>query len=899
MLVGTSLGPYEILSLLGEGGMGQVYRARDKRLGRLVALKVLPEEMMQDRERLQRFAIEARAVSALNHPNIVAVYDVNLEPPIPYIVTELVDGESLRQLMVRGPLPVRKLYDIAVQVADGLAAAHQIGITHRDMKPENILLTSDERPKIADFGLAKQSAPPVAAPDGVTVTMNLTLDGAVMGTAGYMSPEQARGVDVDSRSDVFSFGLIVYEMASGLRAFRGATILEVLTATLRDDPAPIEADVPLPLKWTIQRCLAKEPRERYSSTRDLFQELKNQRDRLGERSGMWATRGFEAVPQPPVWEKRSLAAAGVLGLVVLGVLFAAVLRKPEGPDIAKYNLRPLATTGEFEDATAWSPDGSSIAYQSAVNRRNQIFTRSLQVSESVQVTRCESDCTNPLWSGDGSRLFFRQGYGVWSVGAAGGEPGLVMDNVEEFGLSRDGRTMAVLCKEKPGSGFSILLSSPPGAAGVKYLPAPYWGEEFANRPKLVFSPDGKKLLFAAWVGEADRGMEFWEFPLPPGRDKPRQVLRSLELRFPMRGVSWMPDSRHVVLAAAGVGEVFKTELHMADVEEDRVWPLLRGIGIDAFPAVSPDGNKVAYTAMEWDVDIVTIPLDGGPVKKMLSTRRMEQMPDWSPDGETYTYVSDRNGQVEIWLKASRKGWDRPLVSPKSFPDGEVRFLTAPVFAPDGDRVAFVRHGVGRGKTSLASLWIATVSGGAPVQLARMDGTQWLPTWSPDGSWIAFSFLGKKSGLMKVRVGGLAEPVMVREMTQRTIPSWSPAGDWIAFSTNADGLTLVSPDGNKSRQLDPRWHAALGWSRNGKILYGMCEAAGRQSLATYDIAAGTKSERLIEESVRIGASLRPVLRLSISPDGKSLATSASHSAGDLWLLENFYQKAGLLERLGLR
>ncbi|MBK5291087.1 MAG: protein kinase, partial [Acidobacteriia bacterium] len=542
MLVGTSLGPYEILSLLGEGGMGQVYRARDKRLGRMVALKVLPEDMMQDRERLQRFATEARAASALNHPNIVAVYDVNLEPPIPYIVTELVDGESLRQLMMRGPAPVRKLYDIVVQVADGLAAAHQIGITHRDMKPENILLTADERPKIADFGLAKQSALVAeAAPDGVTVTMNLTLDGAVVGTAGYMSPEQARGAEVDSRSDVFSFGLIVYEMATGLRAFRGATILEVLTATLRDDPAPIETNVPLPLKWTIQRCLAKEARERYSSTRDLFQELKNQRDRLGEQSGMWATKGLEAAPRPGVWKKRSLAAAGVLGLVVLGVLIAALLRRPERADIGNYQLRPLATTGEFEDAVAWSPDGSSIAYQSTINGRTQIFTRSLLVSEAAQVTRCESSCNTPLWSGDGSRLFFRQGNGVWSVGAAGGEAGLVMDNVTEFGLSRDGRTMAALRKEKPGSGHSILLSSPPGAVGVKYHPAPYLGEGFANRPKLVFSPDGKKLMFAAWVGEADRGMEFWEFPLPPGGGKPRQVLKSLELRFPMRGVSWMPD----------------------------------------------------------------------------------------------------------------------------------------------------------------------------------------------------------------------------------------------------------------------------------------------------------------------------------------------------------------------
>src|SRR5262245_24324045 len=256
---GTRLGPYEILAPLGAGGMGEVYRARDTRLNRDVALKILPAEVANDPMRGQRFELEARAVAALNHPNIVAVYDVGEG----YIVGELVDGQPLRG----AKLGLRKTIDVAIQIASGLVAAHEAGIVHRDLKPDNIVLTRDGRPKILDFGLAKVQAKHAATAD-VSIT-TLTEAGVVLGTPGYMSPEQARGLTTDHRSDIFSFGVILYELLAGRRAFPGETSAEAITAILKQEPPELPGTVPVALRHVVAHCLEKDAGERFQSARDL------------------------------------------------------------------------------------------------------------------------------------------------------------------------------------------------------------------------------------------------------------------------------------------------------------------------------------------------------------------------------------------------------------------------------------------------------------------------------------------------------------------------------------------------------------------------------------------------------------------------------------------------------
>ncbi len=281
---GTRLGPYEILVPLGAGGMGEVYKARDTRLGREVALKILPAEVAGDAARRARFEQEARAVAALSHPNIMAIYDVAFEDRAAFIVSELVPGETLRTVIQRGPVPLRKALDIAIDIADGLAAAHAAQMAHRDLKPENLMLTPDGRVKILDFGLAKSIARASAsAADDATRTIALTQSGSIVGTVAYMSPEQASGnPELDGRSDQFSLGLILHEMLTGKKAFERPTSAETMAAIIREDAPALPAAVQGPFRWVIERCLAKEPHQRYAATRDLLLDLRQMRNHASE-----------------------------------------------------------------------------------------------------------------------------------------------------------------------------------------------------------------------------------------------------------------------------------------------------------------------------------------------------------------------------------------------------------------------------------------------------------------------------------------------------------------------------------------------------------------------------------------------------------------------------------------
>src|SRR5512132_1782235 len=364
---GTRLGPYEIVAPLGAGGMGEVYRARDTRLGREVAVKVLLPEVSGDDSRRLRFEQEARSASALNHPNIVTVYDVGSVDSTIYLAMELVEGRTLRELLADGALPSRKVLDVAVQVAEGLAKAHEAGLVHRDLKPENLIVSKDGFVKILDFGLAKLTE--MTASDGGSTLQTMagapgTVPGTVMGTVGYMSPEQASGRDVDFRSDQFSFGSILYELATGKRAFHRNTGAETLTAIIREEPEPVgqaNPRVPAPVRWVVERCLAKEPEERFASTKDLARDLRSLRDHLSETSASETL----AVTAPtrrrrPAWIVP--AAALVVG-AVLGVGGLKLLEKSRSPS----NLQTQRLT--FRHGTVvsarFAADGRSVVCAAA------------------------------------------------------------------------------------------------------------------------------------------------------------------------------------------------------------------------------------------------------------------------------------------------------------------------------------------------------------------------------------------------------------------------------------------------------------------------------------------------------------------------------------------------------
>ena len=380
----NSYGPYKILGPLGAGGMGEVFRARDTRLQRDVAVKVLSAGFADHPDRRARFERESRAVAALNHPNILALFDIGEERGHLFMVTELVPGETLRVLMDTGPLAARVAIDIAMQIALGIAAAHEAGIVHRDLKPENIMLTVDHAVKILDFGLARQDNAKQLGQTEQTMTANFTTPGVIMGTANYMSPEQTRGQTVDYRSDQFSFGLILYEMLSGTRPFERETNIQTMSAVLTDEPAPIKTKVPAPLRWMIKRCLAKDPRQRYTSTRDLYQELRNLRDHLSEVSFM--DEPPEVLPAAkvtdhpratrwPIW-------AAVSGWLVAAVAMALLVFMVRTSEIAKERYTPFAVAEENQFGPLWSPNGEAVAYTADGQRQTPSLSPVSQFADS-------------------------------------------------------------------------------------------------------------------------------------------------------------------------------------------------------------------------------------------------------------------------------------------------------------------------------------------------------------------------------------------------------------------------------------------------------------------------------------------------------------------------------------
>lgn len=368
-LLGSKFGPYEIVAALGAGGMGEVYRAKDTRLKREVAIKILSGQDVIDPEREQRFQREAQAASALNHPNILVVHDVGRENGTSYIVSELVDGESLRKVIDKGQQSVKYLLDVAVQIADGLSAAHQAGITHRDLKPENIMVNRNNRVKILDFGLAKLRTSEIGNEDDITVSRNISQTGIIRGTVSYMSPEQASGKHIDFRSDQFSFGLILYEMATGKKAFIRNSPAETLSAIINEEPVAISSmnsKIPLPLRWLTERCLAKDPRQRYDSTLDLYHELRNLRDHLSETTSPLEVTTFRQISRPI-----RLSHIMMMGTILLSLLYLAffVGRKTAVVEEAVEKPLPMYQQLTFRrgniNSARFTPDGNTVIYSAA------------------------------------------------------------------------------------------------------------------------------------------------------------------------------------------------------------------------------------------------------------------------------------------------------------------------------------------------------------------------------------------------------------------------------------------------------------------------------------------------------------------------------------------------------
>ncbi|MFP5247030.1 MAG: protein kinase domain-containing protein, partial [Thermoanaerobaculia bacterium] len=735
------IGPYRTLRQLGAGGMGEVFLAHDDELGRNIAIKLLPAHLAADAEHLARLRNEARSASSLNHPNIVTIYEIGRDDSKrAFMAMEYVDGQTLRELLRGGAMPVRKALQIATQLADGLAAAHKRGLVHRDLKPENVMITSDGVVKILDFGLAKS----LELATGEQA--NLSEPGTLVGTYAYMSPEQARAGEIDYRSDQFSFGSILYEMLTGTRAFDGASGVETLFMVVRDEAAPLSvvaSHVPPPLRWIVDRCLSKDPEERYVSTRDLARDLQYLRDHFSEAGVPTPVR--EQVTLATKMKKRLPMAAAVVFAIATGALLTALARKPEPRVIT--SERYLTYSGH-DYSPSVSPDGKLIAFASSRDGVQRIWLKQVAGGSEVALTQGPDDF--PRFTPDSSAILYIHGQlqqggpaSLWRVPVVGGDPRRILDDVISADLSPDGTKLAFTRNvQENGAGRSAVFVANADGGDVKELARTEVG---AVHPR--WSPDGKRIaVVTAQGGRVTQSV----FVVDLG-GAPAKMLSSPAKAGEVSSVVWSSDGRYLYYVRAesveavvgSSAQVVRHEIE-SDVVETIGWTSHNGLMLD----VLADGKLVLDVRSPRD----NLRELGATERWITRGNSSDRQPSYSPDGKAVLFSSNRSGNLDLWISTD---------------DGSVRRVTDdgaedwdPAFTPDGKKIVW-----SSGRSGNLEIWIANADGSNAKQISRDGVDAENPTATPDGQWIVYnSFHAKKAGVWKVRPDGTQATHIVKRRT---------------------------------------------------------------------------------------------------------------------------------------
>jgi eukaryotic-like serine/threonine-protein kinase len=759
---GAKLGPYEVVGAIGAGGMGEVYRGRDTRLNRDVALKVLPEAFARDAERMARFRREAQVLASLNHPNIAAIYGFEDSGATHALVMEFVDGATLAECIKQGAIPLEEALPIAKQIAEALEYAHERGIVHRDLKPANIKITNNDAVKILDFGLAKALEGDPASIDissSPTISRMATQAGIILGTAAYMSPEQAKGKAVDRRTDVWAFGCVLYEMLTGGSAFGGETITDILAAVMKDEPdwEKLPKHTPAHVRVLLQRCLQRDPKQR-------LRDIGDARIALDEvLSGAAKEVEKAAGDVRPAWRRiLSWAVAGALAVVLMVVVTLWKFSAPATPQTMHFSA--VTNFAGVQAQPALSPDGRSVAFVSNRDGTFNVYVGLLGGGNLIQITNDSNLESAPSWSPDGSMLAYARlnHWGIWDlwqVPALGGTPRRVIPNAADPSWSPDGHSLAYLNL----ADGAIWICGTSGENARQAVP-PWKANGWDTQPR--FSPDGRKIAFSARISNGGPYGELAVDDLDSGN--PRLLTHDNALAL---SPAWSPDGRFIYFASSRGGTI-----NIWKIASTGGMPvqITAGEGDDADLDVSKDGKEVVFGTLRQKISLDQFDLQTkpGPSVKILTKdpSRNQYGPAYSPDGKHLAYFTNLKGaELEaIWVSNADGSGAAPLVQ-------DARVNIFPTWTPDGKYLIYWSQSGAMATTG--TFHRVAISGGAPDTLvARVSA------WRCD--------IGRDGRVLFEGTNGQAEefdPSDGKTLTLGTAPSpmwepleWSPDEHSVAY-----------------------------------------------------------------------------------------------------------------------
>jgi Tol biopolymer transport system component len=895
LAAGDRLGPYEILSPLGAGGMGEVYRARDPRLGREVAVKVLPASVSADPDRLRRFEQEARAAGQLDHPGLLTVFDVGSHEGAPYIVSELLRGETLRARLAAGPLPQPKALELGAQLARGLGAAHAKGIVHRDLKPENVFLSGDGRVKILDFGLARVAPEPAAtgAQSELGTLSALTTPGVILGTVGYMSPEQVRGEPTDARSDIFSLGVVLYEMLTGRRAFSGTSAVETLNAILKEEPSrelpPFVPGGDL-ISRVVKRCLEKRREDRFQGADDLAFALE-----IAQGSGT-APSGTTALGLPTGrrvgWAWLG-AAATILGLAVWALSWRAAPPQAAPSPIARATLTPLTVDPGDETDPSFAPDNETIAYASDRSGDYEIYLQRVSGGPAINLTKDPGDDVQPAISPDGQWIAFvstrrsrhplarraprlpLMGGDIWVMPALGGPPHEVAEDGTFPSWAPDGKTLYYTT----GPWFRGEIRRVAAAGG-------------ASETIPIRLPRGSQVgrLLGPSVSPDGRWLAFW-FPsriymVPAGGGEARPFAVGSDPKF-------SPDGTSIVYSNAEPGKNYSVWRQPFDAERGEpagpAAPLTLGTRESASLALSRDGSMLALVAVDRAINLEAVPFDADGVgvrgAPAVLTRGGHRVTFFSPsfDGRSVVFEDERGAESHIW-RIDPGGEPYQLTGDPGFQE------SWPRWSPDGRTIAFARRSGAAGVAEAGSgapampgtdLWLMSADGADQRQTKVTLGAR--SVWLADSaSLIVYRTIGSYVRL-DLASGKVTELENVHAMQ---IFDVSQDGRWLVAQSNDHdsvdvlAVPLAGPEKQRFVVTEPTEDYHPFFSPAGRWLYYQPEhknvfrvpgpAQGWRAALPEQVTHFPERGVYLEEP-------------QISRDGRTLFYARASITGDIWLL----------------